>query len=234
MKKDNWMTDFYGINWYRINNLDELEDVSDEKALIEYVVDVNSYSEIYKLQTEGFKIVETDIEFETLINTQYETKPNIRVAIKDDLPEILEITKSSYLEHDKFFNRFRNEDFFTKDQAWYYYRESVVNNFNLENTITVVVDDDDGVCAYYIIKKIGELSLYHRYKGIISGVNSRGKGKSLHLEMQRKITEIINTPYITNNRTQLGNYRVIDNHLKENRQLSKIEHICYKKVGNWG
>ncbi len=48
--------------------------------------------------------------------------------------------------------------------------------------------------------------------------------------MQNKITELIKEPYITVNRTQLGNYRVIGNHLKDRRQLSKIEHYFYKKI----
>jgi hypothetical protein len=230
MNKDKWMTEFYGIDWYKINSIEELENV-DGESLVECVINVDKYKEVYELQKEGFHIVETAIEFETLIDHIDITKQPIRVSTENDLDDILYITKESYLTHNKFYNRFRNRDFFSEEKSWEYYKNSVINSFSDEDSLTVVVDDEEGVCAYYIIKKVGELELYHKYKGIISGVHKRAKGRDLHIEMQKKITEIIGTPYITNNRTQLGNYRVINNHLRERRQLSKIEHIMYKKFG---
>ena len=226
---DEWMTNFYGTNWYTIKSLADLSDIKGP-ALIEYVINVNEYREIEKVQELGFMLVETDIEFETIIDHDRGSLPNIRVANENDLEAILEITKVCYSSHNKFYNRFRNKSFFTEKQTEDYYKNSVINNYEGENIIKVVVEDKDGICAYYILKKIEELDLFGKYKGIIAGVSARAKGKNLHVEMQNKITELIKEPYITVNRTQLGNYRVIGNHLKDRRQLSKIEHIFYKKI----
>jgi len=227
--KDEWMTKFYGTDWYTINSLKDINNI-EGPALIEYIINANEYREIERVQELGFTLVETDVEFETIIDHDRGSLPNIRVANKNDLESILEITKECYSYHDKFYNRFRNKSFFTEKQTEDYYKNSVINNYEGENIIKVVVEDKEGVCAYYILKKIEELDLCGKYKGIIAGVSARARGQNLHVEMQNKITELIKEPYITVNRTQLGNYRVIGNHLKDRRQLSKIEHYFYKKI----
>jgi hypothetical protein len=226
---DEWMTNFYGTNWYTINSLKDINNIQGP-ALIEYVINVNEYREIEKVQELGFTLVETDIEFETIIDHDRGSLPNIRIANENDLESILEITKECYSSHDKFYNRFKNKSFFTGKQTEDYYKNSVINNYEGENIIKVVVEDNEGICAYYILKRIEDLYLFSKYKGIIAGVSARARGQNLHVEMQNKITELIKEPYITVNRTQLGNYRVIGNHLKDSRQLSKIEHIFYKKI----
>ena len=49
------------------------------------MIDANEYREIEKVQELGFTLVETDIEFETLINHDRGSLPNIRIANKNDL-----------------------------------------------------------------------------------------------------------------------------------------------------
>ena len=129
MNKDKWMTEFYGINWYKINSIEELENV-DGEALVECVINVDKYKEVYELQKEGFHIVETAIEFETLIDHIDITKQPIRISTENDLDDILHITKESYLTHNKFYNRFRNRDFFSEEKSWEYYKNSVINSFS--------------------------------------------------------------------------------------------------------
>ena len=229
MIKDNWMTEFYGMDWYKISNPSDVNLLSGP-CIVECLVNANEYTKIEKIQELGFSLVETAIEFETIIYDERETLSCIREATEKDLPEILKITEECYLTHDKFYNRFRNKTFFTDEHAKKYYFNSVINNFSGNDIKNVVVEDDKGICAYYILKKVGQLELFGKYKGIISGVTKRARGRNLHVEMQNKITELIREPYVTINRTQLGNYRVIDNHLKDHRQLSKIEHYFYKKI----
>ena len=55
--KDKWMTTFYGMNWYKINSITDLANIQGP-ALIEYVIDVNKYREIEKVQELGFTLVE--------------------------------------------------------------------------------------------------------------------------------------------------------------------------------
>ena len=81
---DEWMTNFYGTNWYTIKSLADLSDIKGP-ALIEYVINVNEYREIEKVQELGFMLVETDIEFETIIDHDRGSLPNIRVANENDL-----------------------------------------------------------------------------------------------------------------------------------------------------
>jgi hypothetical protein len=229
MNRDNWMSDFYGMDWYKIDEPSEANSIQGP-CLIECVINADEYHKIEEIQRLGFSLVETAIEFETIIDHDRETLPTIREANIDDLPIILEITEECYLKHDKFYNRFRNKSYFTKGHARKYYTGSVTSNYTGDDIVKVVVEDDEGICAYYILKKIEQLQLHAKYKGIISGVTKRARGQNLHVEMQKKITQLIGKPYITVNRTQLGNYRVIGNHLKDHRQLSKIEHYFYKKI----
>jgi len=226
MIKDEWMSTFYGKDWYKIKSADDLENIPE--CMLEWVVPANAYRDIEIAQDLGFTLVETAIEFETLIDYMDPSMKEIRVATQDDFKVIADITEECYLNNTKFYNRFRNTTFFTRQQALNYYLMSVKNNYMKSDTITVVYEDSLGVAAYYILKHINDFELYGNYKGIIAGVSSRARGNNLHIELQKKLTEIIGRPYMTINRTQLGNYRVIGNHLREHRQLSKIEHYFYK------
>lgn len=236
MELDIWMSEFYGMSWYKSNepvNPSNLGNkYENENYMIECLINVDDHLKINMAQDLGYDLVETSIEFETLINNDNEYDNNndiiIRKANNSDLNEILKITEECYFNHDKFYNRFKNKKYFNTNQSKEYFFNSVKNNYSDNNIIKVVCVDDKGICSYYIMKKLKGTPI--KYKGVITGVSKRAHGRNLHRKMQNKISELIGKPYLVINRTQLNNYKLINNHIKEGKKVSKIEHYFYKKI----
>lgn len=227
MSKDQWMSDFYGKPWFRIQ--DDATSLSYQSdALYEWRILVQDHERIRIAQKEGFELVESFIEFESQIPAVDPglSFPEIREAKKEDLDAILEITRICLSENDAFYTRLKHPDYFTGEQCVQYYRKSVENNFFDEHTLTVVSEDEEGLTGYYMLKKQEE----HRYKGILTGVLQRARGQKLHVKMQKLIFSMIGKEITVINTTQLNNFYTVKNHMKEQRTLSKIEHIFYKRT----
>lgn len=224
MNKDEWMSEFYDRPWYRVEDQIDSTDKYDN-CLLEWRINVQDYKKVLKAQSLGFEIVETFVEFRSEVNPDTKTYDEVESAEESNLEEILSITNSCMLDNDRLYTRFKNPKYFSKAQCKEYYKLSVLNNFFNENTITVITKDQDGLTGYYMIKEIQE----NIFKGIMTGVLPRARGKSLHIKMQRYIFNIIGRNINVINTTQLGNFGIIKNHMKEGRTLSKIEHILFLK-----
>lgn len=225
MKKNEWMSDFYGIPWLEVEGTDDPVDEI-KNSLLEWRVDVRDIPSFSAAQEKGFDLVETGIMFESKIQGVPKDFSGITEASEDDLNDILEITHQCMTLNDKVYTRFKNTKYFSVDQCDEYYRLSVVNNFSKDETITVVSRDDQGVAGFYMIREVEK----DVYKGVMTGVLPRARGKMLHIKMQQFSFGIMNRKVTIINATQLNNFNVIKNHMIERRNLSKIEHIFYLKT----
>ena len=64
MKLDQWMSEFYGMQWYRLDSLDDSR-LCKEEGLYELRLLSDDFSGIIEAQKNGFSLVESFIEFET-------------------------------------------------------------------------------------------------------------------------------------------------------------------------
>lgn len=220
---DEWMSSFYGKKWVLINSPDFILDNS-KNIFYEWRIEATEQEVLQKAFEMGFELVETDVEFETEIFSDTSNLPSfIRPGKEEDLEEILELIKICFTENINFYNRLKNQRYFTPQQCEDYFKQSIINNFKKEGSISTVAVKKEKLVGFYIIKEIQQ----GKYKVISTGVHPSSRGENIHIDLQRKLTDIIKKPYVLINRTQLGNYPVIKNHIREKRNLSKIEHIMY-------
>lgn len=224
ISRNEWMSSFYEDCWYEIENISDLTNIY--KGMIEWRINSNDYHNIELAQKHNFTLVESLIKFKTIINNFKKPPSFIRLAVDEDIEVLRNIVKVCYFNHPKFYNRFKNLDFFTKEKSEEYYLKSLINSFNSDNCITLVAEDENGVYGFRTMKKNKD----KEYSGVVAGVLPRAKGKNTLKYLQRGMSFIIKEDYTEYNATQLGNYQVIKNHIKENRILDKIEHIFYKKI----
>jgi hypothetical protein len=221
MVKDDWMSEFYGKPWFIIK-----DNIFSEfpYGMIEWKIDASDHEKILKAHDQGFILVESAVEFQTIICKPKRQLPDfLRLAKKEDFEEITKLIEICYFNHTKFFNRFKIKRYFSDEQANNYYLESFKSAFYENNSFTIIASDKLGVFGFYTMRKLSN----GKYKGILTGVHPRMKGKKLHILMQNKCYDIIGHDYTVINRTQLGNYQIINNHIKEKRHLEKVELIFY-------
>jgi len=229
LEVNKWMSEFYGRTWYDIKSSKCLE-IANAQAntpcVLEWRIPTNQYKDIELAQSLGFTLVESMVKFQTLISKSKSNTDGIRLSKDEDFNDLINIMEECYFNHHKFYNRFKNRDFFTESQSKEYYMKSLTNFFNKDGSIVLVAEDDIGVYGFRIIKKINETE----YSGVVAGVLNRAKGRSTLRKLQEKTYDIIGHDYLENNATQLGNYQVINNHISAGRKLLKIEHIFLKKI----
>ncbi len=222
--EDPWMTEFYGKRWFRVVS-DSFEVPQEKNLFFEWRIDASQPKILQKAINLNFELVETVVEFETIVFSDTSNIPSIiRTAQNEDLEGILKLVDKCYTNHSKFYNRLKNKKYFSVEQSRDYFQQGIINNFNNKESIIIVAVESE-VVGFYILKKIGD----KKYKGISTGVDPKMRGQNLHVFMQRKCSDVIKEPYTVINRTQLNNYKVLNNHISERRKLVAIEHILYLK-----
>ena len=216
-----WMSNWYGESWWTFNNIPP----SLNQGMNEVIVNSNNHNLLTIVQQQGFELVETALEFETtILNINHKLCKNIRQATIKDLPKITQITDTCFSSNKDFFNRFKNPSYFTIEQSKDYYLQSVTNYF--PHSITSVVEEDNKVVGYYMIKKQED----NKYKGIMTGVLPSYRGKKYHAKMQDFVFKKEGLPFTTLNATQINNLGTLNSHIKQGRKLIKTKYIFYKKL----
>jgi len=228
MHRDSWMSSFYGCPWTVLSDIAEVDAVTE--GLVECRIDATEYRQIDLAQQRGFVLVESTIEFVTAIRSVGPVAPGVRPGTAADLEGVLTLVKPCFLEHPRFYSRFKHRGFFTEAQCRTYYESAVRNFFAQPGTVSVVATDAEGVAAFRIMKTVDEGT----YRGVIGAVHPRASGRRYLAAMQRASLAMIGRPYTEENRTQLGNTPVIRSHLAEGRQWTRIEHIFLKRLVSLG
>ncbi len=221
--EDPWMTNFYGKKWFQVKS-ENIEVPYDQKMFLEWRISASEPMILQKALNLNFELVETAVEFETTVFSDTTNIPTtIRTAQKEDLKGILSLVDKCYMDHNKFYNRLKNRKYFSVEQSRNYFQQSVLSNFENDESIIIVASNEEHIVGFYILKKIG----VKKYKGISTGVDPKMRGRNLHILMQRKCSDVIKEPYTMINRTQLNNFKVLNNHIAEGKKLSAVEHILY-------
>ena len=223
---DQWMSDFYGISWYRIDNSVDISHIKD-RALLEWRIASNDFDSLILAQKNNFLLVESFIEFTTEVFPESFDSTNIRFVVESDVETILYINQESMCMNPNYKTRLNNPIFFDEGACSRYYTSAVSNHIRSEDVLTCVCEIDTEVVGFFMLKMIDE----HTYKGLMTGVIPKARGQKLHIKMQQFLINHIGHPITLINTTQLSNMAVIKNHIRSKRNLSKIEHIFYKKVG---
>lgn len=226
MKRDAWMSSFYGRNWWVVESLRDLEE-SLPCGLVEWRIDAGDIRSQSLAQNLGFTLVETVLEFETVVQPSSAVHSGVRVANAADFPAVMSITDECIIQNDKFINRFKHPNFFSQDQMSGYFRQAVTNYFDSKNSVTVVYESESRVLAYYICQELKP----GRFKGVLTGVRDPAKGQRIHAKMQQVAINSIRCGKITLvNSTQLSNYNAINSHIRNMRVLARSEYVFYRTI----
>lgn len=225
MKLDQWMSEFYGMPWYRLDSLDDPR-LCKEEGLYELRLLSDDFSGIIEAQKNGFSLVESFIEFETNVEPNNDEYEGIRLMNKSDHTFISTLNEQSMCQNEGYRTRFNNPLYFDESACRKYYGAAITNNINDPNVLTAVVEMGREVVGFFMLK----INNQQTCKGLITGVIPKERGKKLHIKMQQFLINYIGHPFTLINTTQLSNFAVIKNHIRSRRSLSKIEHIFYKKV----
>jgi hypothetical protein len=223
MRRNEWMSSFYQYDWWEIEN--PPRDIT-EKGLYEWRIHPSDSKLMSISHNLKFELVETIVEFKTEVYPSELRFENLRIATSDDIKNIKVLTLNCHSNNPNFNNRFKNPKYFSDKQRDDYYTFSIENNFFDPKSITVVCEIEKQIVAFYILKQIENKI----YKGIMTAVDSRFKGLGLHIKMQQFCFNLVGNPITTINTTQLHNFNIINNHIKEGRKLSDVKHIFYKKI----
>jgi hypothetical protein len=222
------LSEILNIDWLYINKFLEIPK-GNNNCILEWAIPSTDFEMIKKSQSCGFLLVDTEIEFETLVEQIVPTSKITRKATLEDLKEIQNIAIKTIVTNNKFVNKYSNCDYLTTDNLVAYYNLFIKNLFYRNDAIIIVAEDKLGICGYLVLEKNNSLDLYEKYSGIIAGVLERSKGQNLLIKMQNYFTELNSKPYLLVNRTNLANYKLIELLMNEKRQLSKIDHVFLKK-----
>lgn len=227
MYKNEWMTAFYGYEWINIESADEIKYTDKDKKLYEWRIPANNFEEIIIAQSADFKLVETFIEFSSKVKPNEDTYHSIRFYESNDLEYIKSLNADVMCQSNGFRTRLNNLNYFDPADCTRYYNSAIVNYINELTVKTCVAELEGEIVGYYMLKQIeGNI-----YKGLMTGVLPKARGAFLQYKMQQFLINHIGHPITLINTTQLSNMAVIKNHIRSKRNLSKIEHIFYKKVG---
>ena len=226
MYLDKWMSNFYGMSWYRLETSKDLTLIGKEPSMYEWRISVDDFESILDAQNEDFMLVETFIEFSTRVKPNDENYDQVRLYDKKDLPSIYELNEDVMCKNTDLRTRLNNLKYFNLNDCGRYYKSAIDNSINDSNVYACVANINEKVCGYYILKKVDE----NKFKGMMTGVLHSARGLFLQYKMQQFLINHIGHPFTLINTTQLSNFAVIKNHIRSRRSLSKIEHIFYKKV----
>ena len=240
--KKKWESDFFGINYYEIDfleNTDEsvfkielkrfLQEV--DFNIIEINFDIRYINFAKILENNGFQLIDSRISFVTLITAEDKTfnYPNkysdyqIRNAVPEDKESIIRMTHKYLTNNSDFVSRYKNQDLFEDDDAERYFETWIKYSLGLENGRTCVATFKDEVVGFFIFEEKGQHKETTLYKGILCAVETAHQGKKLHLSMQSFLfKQFEQKAFYLDNTTQLSNFPVIKNHIRSNRRLSKI------------
>lgn len=226
MYLDKWMSNFYGMSWYRLETSKDLTLIGKEPSMYEWRISVDDFESILDAQNEDFMLVETFIEFSTRVKPNDENYDQVRLYDKKDLPSIYELNEDVMCKNTDLRTRLNNLKYFNLNDCGRYYKSAIDNSINDSNVYACVANINEKICGYYILKKVDE----NKFKGMMTGVLHSARGLFLQYKMQQFLINHIGHPFTLINTTQLSNFAVIKNHIRSRRSLSKIEHIFYKKV----
>jgi hypothetical protein len=187
-------------------------------------VDGQGYQAETVLQQTGFKLVETRLIFETQLSKppHPENRENIRSARPDDLDELLDLTHKAFTDNENFYARFKNREYFSPADTRRYYAAWITGNISSKDCIFMVCEEEKIAGYTFLIKgraafKVGLTAILERYQGL--GVYNRLAEAAFALIPSDRFS-LINT-------TQLTNLAMLKTHIKNKRNLSRIENIYY-------
>ncbi len=242
LKLKDWESSFFNKKYYALVFKEHLNEVdcshalkqmlsSEDFDLIECNLDLCHIKMAKVLEKYHFQLVDSRITFVTKINraegafdhpNTYK-EYNIRYAMATDLPVIVEMTHRFLTWNSNFVSRYKDLDFFDEKDAERYFETWINYSINSKNAHTAVLEFESEVVGFFIFEQKEDYKETPLYKGILCAIEKAHQGKKLHLALQSFLfNDFVSNEFYLDNTTQLSNYAVVKNHIRSDRNLSKM------------
>jgi hypothetical protein len=242
-----WDTEFFKRNIYSVNFFDydfiDKNSFTDKfsnlflfidkekEGLFEIVIDSQKMPFLSIIESNGFRLVDTKISFETEIQKSNPRNYSFSVPAgysikqyeKQYLNDLLQIGYDYLIGDKNLYSRYKS-DYYSADECELYYSTWIKNSLADENTYcSIIVEENSNIAkGFFIYNKHKPRT----YKGILVSISPELRGNNLHLGLQEYIFNgIQDDSFIVENATQLSNLPVIKNHFLSKREPKKIEFI---------
>jgi len=185
------------------------------------------------LEDKGFRLVETQMSFITLLNKQdIKERPleigEVRLAEMADLEKIVDLTHRIFSNNPSFLARFKNRMYFTQEETEKYYAAWIENHLGASDAYVVVVEHESKIIGYLIYSNAGTFNNKPNYRGVLVAVDPDYWGHKIHLAMQPVMYRLLPGEQVyLGIVTQLTNTAAIKNYIRSGKGFESIELIFY-------
>ena len=222
--------------------LAELVECIEEDTLLKVAVDASHLHAIPWLERRGFELWETRfLWLTTWSRDQLREKHSLKTQLSGDRmvwatashhEAILRMTNVHLAKSASVVNRF-DSPFYPEGSAEKWYANWISHVLqNPEAMVAVAEHGEQGEVAGYFIylpgKPKGDTAVY---KGILSVIDPKHRGRNLHVHLQQFLFEEMakrHEQVTLDNTTQVSNYPVIRNHAKSGRRPEQVEFIMFR------
>ena len=219
------------------NLLQKTTQFADEQGyrIIETTLDIRGFDLIPAIEDAGFRLVDSNITFFTRIEKS--TLPRFEVqtgqigwAEPSDLNNIIDLTVTGFVDNPRFFSRFNNRRYFSREESCAYYKAWIGNYFNDPGSLFAVWRQKGGCVGYFFYQHREPKEGCPVLKGMLAAVDRRYQNQKAHLAIQRFMFDQLEYPvFYVDNTTQFSNFAVIKNHITAQRKLSAISMVFYRE-----
>ena len=219
------------------NLLQKTTQFADEQGyrIIEATLDVRGFDLIPAMEDAGFRLVDSKVTFLTRIEKsalpRFEVQTGrIGWAEPSDLDNIIDLTVTGFVDNPRFFSRFKNRRYFSREESCAYYSAWIGNHFNDPGSLFAVWRQEGRCVGYFFYQHREPKEDYPVLKGMLTAVDRRYQSQKAHLALQCFTFDQLEYPvFYVDNTTQFSNFAVIKNHITAQRRLSAISMVFYRE-----
>jgi hypothetical protein len=201
---------------------------------IEVLVTPEQISNVPTLEDAGFRLVDSKMSFISKLSiSDVVPKPvpfgRLRQVRKEDLPCVSELTVRHLVDNPVVYSRFKNPDLYSREESIRYYDAWNLRAFREQPELFVVWEVEGEVGAYFNYMRFDHPQFKPYFKGILTVVDPRYRGRNAQNIMQSFLFEKFQEPeWWIDNTTQISNTAVIKNHIKAGKAFHGSELIFFR------
>lgn len=222
------------IDWTRLR--DELNDLRRNNVwLVEARVRSSSFDNVRNLEDEGFRLVDSRLEFSTLTQLEGQT-PTIPVGHmrwfrESDWEALERLTHNQFAGNPAFKSRYNNRRYFSEDESHRYYMQWYRWVLENQHPLFCVWEVDEKLAGFYSILRQPDDGKIPRYKVALAAVEPVFRSYGAQNLMQFWIFQ--NAPdeeWYTINSPALTNLSGLKNNIRAAKHLAYVETYFYLEL----
>jgi hypothetical protein len=229
--------DIYELSGYiqsdpsALNQLGKMLDtvLIDKNALVQVKVESDSFQDIPVLEGEGFRFVDSRLEFltteERLGNQVLAPAGVFREFSNSDWDQVGELTFQSFAGNSRFMSRYNNRQYFSVDDSHRYYMQWHKLVLENQHPMFCIWDVGGEICGFYTIdRKLNDETGVPFYKVGLGAVKEGHRSFGAQNLMQQWLfSQAVDPKWVTVNSPALTNKAGIKNNIRAQKNFDRAE-----------